>query len=47
MLSGRTGDDCADDGTWQTPRMNVGKIGVWTTFSQFGAERGGEAALWG
>ena len=24
--------------------MNVGKIGVWTTYSQFEAERAGEAA---
>src|SRR5512144_978965 len=24
--------------------MNIGKIGVWTTHSQFGAERAGEAA---
>ena len=24
--------------------MNVGRVGVWTTYSQFGAERAGEAA---
>ncbi len=41
-LAGR--DDCADDEPCQTPRMNVGKIGVWTTYSQFGAGRAGEAA---
>ena len=36
--------DRANAERWQTPRMNVGRVGVWTTYSQFGAERAGEAA---